>query len=94
MKIAFLSSLSPLDIHNWSGTLYYIFHSLEKDHSIDWIGEEILRSVQVQHTIQNGKQVPFIPERYASLLGELCSKRINENPIYDVIVARKLYRVS
>ena len=91
MKIAFLSSLNPLDIHNWSGTLYHIFHSLEKDHSIDWIGEEILRSVQVQHTIQNGRQVPFIPERYASLLGELCSQRINENPVYDVIVARDYF---
>ena len=23
MNIAFLSSLNPTDIHNWSGTLYY-----------------------------------------------------------------------
>ena len=24
MNIAFLSSLNPTDIHNWSGTLYYM----------------------------------------------------------------------
>lgn len=30
MNIAFLSSLNPTDIHNWSGTLYYMYHHLEK----------------------------------------------------------------
>lgn len=29
MNIAFLSSLNPRDIHNWSGTLYYMYHHLE-----------------------------------------------------------------
>lgn len=34
MNIAFLSSLNPRDIHNWSGTLYYMYHHLEKDRSV------------------------------------------------------------
>lgn len=29
-KIVFLSILSPFDISNWSGTLYYIFKVLSK----------------------------------------------------------------
>lgn len=94
MKIAFLSSLNPQNIHNWSGTLYHIFHSLKRNHSVDWIGKEILRSVQVQHTVQNGRQIPFIPEKYASLIGELSSKIINENLIYDVIVARDYFFIA
>lgn len=30
MRIAFLSSLDPGNIRNWSGTLYYIYHQLQK----------------------------------------------------------------
>ena len=40
MNIAFLSSLTPTDIHNWSGTLYYMYHHLEKDHRLTWIGQQ------------------------------------------------------
>ena len=38
MNRAFLSSLNPTDIHNWSGTLYYMYQSLSKNHRLTWIG--------------------------------------------------------
>ena len=41
MKIAFLSLLDPDDIHNWSGTLYYIYHSLKRDNEVMWIGKDV-----------------------------------------------------
>ena len=40
MNIAFLSSLNPTDIHNWSGTLYYMYHHLEKNYRLTWTGRQ------------------------------------------------------
>lgn len=46
MKIAFLSILSPYEVNNWSGTLYYIFHSLQKTHDVKWVGDNIVEKVK------------------------------------------------
>lgn len=53
MKIAFLSSLNPYNVNNWSGTLYYIFHSLRKNHDVEWVGEEIIGEFVSDIVLQN-----------------------------------------
>jgi hypothetical protein len=70
MKIAFLSSLSPYDINNWSGTLYYIFHSLQKTHNVEWIGGNIIEKIKKMHSLQY-KEMPFIPELYTLYFAEI-----------------------
>lgn len=42
MRIAFLSSLDPGNIRNWSGTLYYIYHQLQKKHQVTWVGGDLM----------------------------------------------------
>ena len=58
MNIAFLSSLNPTDIHNWSGTLYY-----KSPAHLD-------RSAAIgrSHPIPPGK----LRGRHSFLTGEIC----------------------
>lgn len=94
MKILFLSSLNPEDIKSWSGTLYYIYQNLKKNNIVEWMGREILESARNNYRIKNGSQSQFVPEDNASLIGDLCSKEINDNVSYDIIVARDYYLIS
>lgn len=55
MNIAFLSSLNPTDIHNWSGTLYYMYHHLEKNHRLTWTGRQQLEEAIQFHRETSGK---------------------------------------
>lgn len=41
MKIAYISECSPLDVQNWSGTPFYVFNTLSKNHTVVWIGENM-----------------------------------------------------
>lgn len=34
MNIVFLSSLNPSDIHNWSGTLYFMYQKLNESNDV------------------------------------------------------------
>ncbi len=94
MKVAFLSSLNPFNINSWSGTLYHIFHSLKNSNAIDWIGEDTLSYIWHYHQIHNGYNVPFIPERYAPMFGEILTRQFNKNREYDIIIARDYYFIS
>lgn len=94
MRILFLSSLNPKDINNWSGTLYHIFRSLENIHTVDWMGKDVLDQVKLYHQIHCGHNIPFIPERYAPLFGGILSKKLNDNPAYDIIIARDYFFIS
>ncbi|MFA6702973.1 MAG: glycosyltransferase [Dysgonamonadaceae bacterium] len=87
MKIAFLSSLNPYDINNWSGTLYYIFHSLQKTHDVEWIGGGFVEKAKKLHFLQN-KDTPFIPALYSSYFAVILSDLFNEKDEYDIIIAR------
>lgn len=89
MKIAFLSNLSPYNINNWSGTLYYIFHSLQKTHDVEWIGGNIIKKVKKMHSLQY-KEMPFIPELYTLYFAEIISDFFNkrDKDEYDIIIAR------
>lgn len=86
MKIAFLSSLDPTNIHNWSGTLFHIYKAILKKHEITWIGHKELMEVYQFHTA-NILKIPFVPEEYTLLLGKLLSDRL-QNEYYDLIICR------
>ncbi|MDD4440242.1 MAG: glycosyltransferase [Tissierellia bacterium] len=84
MNIAFLSSIDPFDIKNWSGTLYYITNSLMKQNSIEWIESNIVHSSSC--FIKN----KFYPESYAQMYGKIISERINRYD-YDIIIVRDYF---
>lgn len=87
MKIAFLSSLNPYNIINWSGTLFYIFRSLQKTHDVEWVGGNIFEKVENMHYLQY-EGMPFLPELYAPYFAELISDLLNKGDEYDIIIAR------
>ena len=39
MNIAFLTTLNPADINNWSGTTFHLFHALSRKHHVKVIGQ-------------------------------------------------------
>lgn len=90
MNIAFLSSLNPTDIHSWSGTLYYIYRSLQKDHCVTWIGQRPYTELVEFHQANFGINVPFVPEKYAPLFGKILSDVLNYE-CYDLIICRDYF---
>lgn len=92
MNIAFLSSLDPINILNWSGTLYYMYHSLEKKHNITWIGGKLFTEIVDFHhkNITPNEQTAFVPEKYASLFGKKLSDWF-KHEYYDLIVCRDYF---
>lgn len=93
MRIAFLSALDPTNINNWSGTLYYIFQSLQKEHSIDWVGKDVVDYVKHYHLIHHNSN-SFIPEYYAKIFGRILSNMFIKVSNYDLIIARDYYFIS
>lgn len=87
MNIAFLSSLNPTDIHNWSGTLYYMYQSLSKNHCLTWIGGKQYAEVREFHHANYTSEVPFVIEKYAPLLGKILSDLFSYE-YYDLIICR------
>ena len=94
MNILFLSSLNPRNINNWSGTLYYIFHSLKSKHSVHWEGENLFNQIKSLHKANNKNNTPFIPEQYAPMFGKILSKKFDKTSQYDIIIARDYYYIS
>lgn len=90
MKIAFLSSLNPTDIHNWSGTLYYMYHSLRTMHNITWVGRFQFVEVLNFHYKNCGDNILFEPEKYSLLFGKLLSEHF-AHVHYDVIICRDYF---
>ena len=95
MNIAFLSSLNPTCIQTWSGTLYFIYLELSKNHSISWIGGELYDKVRAYHQINDDKE--FYPEEYAKTFGVILSEKFSKES-YDIIICPDYfylaYRVS
>lgn len=71
MNIAFLSSLNPNDQNNWSGTLYYLYTSLQKKHRVIWVGGTTFAEVWEFHKANFKGNEAFFPENYALLFGKL-----------------------
>ena len=51
MNIAFLTTLDPYDISNWSGTTNHLLQTLKKKHHVQVIGNDILP--QVSFNVRN-----------------------------------------
>lgn len=86
MKIGFLSSLNPDDINQWSGTLYFIFNTLKKDHQVEWIGGDITDKARVYLWNLSGLSIgAFNMEESAEKFGILLSAQI-EKEAYDVVI--------
>lgn len=90
MNIAFLSSLNPNDQNNWSGTLYYLYTSLQKKHRVIWVGGTTFAEVWEFHKANFKGNEAFFPESYALLFGKLVSNLLKKE-CYDVIVCRDYF---
>lgn len=90
MNIAFLSSIDPTNIRSWSGTLYYMYHSLAKDHSVTWIGGKLCLEIANFHRKNHKEPTIFIPEEYASLFGYKLSEYFSYE-CYDLIICRDYF---
>jgi hypothetical protein len=49
MNLAFHSSLNPGDIHNWSGTLYFMYQTLCDNFCVTWICGNIFHETMLFH---------------------------------------------
>lgn len=85
MKIGFLSLLNPDDINFWSGTLYFIFNTLKKDHQVEWLGGDLLQKIQDRRSAFAKPQRTFCPEAFAREFGQTLSAQI-ESMSYNVLV--------
>lgn len=85
MKIGFLSLLNPNDINLWSGTPYFIFNSLKKDHQVEWVGEDLLQRVPDYRTRPESLRRLSCPEAFAKEFGATLSDRL-EGMDYDVLI--------
>ncbi|WP_298651564.1 glycosyltransferase [uncultured Proteiniphilum sp.] len=94
MKIAFLSSLNPNNINYWSGTLYYIFRSLQQMHEVEWIGGDILEKTRQKHYKENEIHKPFIPELYSQLFAEMILDTLHKHNKFDMIIARDCFFIA
>lgn len=90
MNIAFLSSADPTTIHSWSGTLYYIYRSLKKDHTLTWLGRGEYAEVAAFHRANHDPDTPFCAEQYAPVFGKILSDRLKEG-FYDLVICRDYY---
>ena len=90
MNIAFLSSLNPYDRNSWSGTLNYLYTSLQKKHRVIWVGKTIFSDILAFHkaNFKNGEM--FFPENYALLFGKLISDLLKKE-CYDVVICRDYF---
>lgn len=90
MNIAFLSSLDPNDTHSWSGTLYYIYKNLQKNHQVTWIGQQQYDEVVQFHQSNHSLNSAFIAEKCAPLFGKLLSDTLKYE-CYDLIICRDYF---
>lgn len=85
MKIGFLSLLNPNDINLWSGTPYFIFNTLKKDHLVEWVGGDLLRKVPDYRSRSGSLRYLSCPETFAKQFGATLSARL-EKMDYDVLI--------
>lgn len=79
MNIAFLTTLNPADINNWSGTTFHLFHALSRKHHVKVIGQNTLLQA-AYFTKDNYIKNPL--ENYVSVFGKLCTEQLTN---YDLV---------
>ena len=77
MKIGLLTRHDPKDINFWSGTLYYMYHKLKENHSIEIIGAEVLTQLKAYTSFNFSPNTFLFENRYVQNLGRLLTERIN-----------------
>lgn len=90
MNIAFLSSLNPSDIRNWSGTLYFMFQKLNESNDVTWIGGNIFEEAISYHEKNEELGIPFQPEKYSKIFGMMLSSQLQKES-YDLIICRDYF---
>lgn len=89
MNIIFLTTLNPYDINNWSGTTYYVYNTLKKNHNVKVIGNNILP--QIVCYCQRNFATRDSLYKYSPLIGTICKEQINHFPNCDLIFFGDLY---
>jgi len=80
MNIAFLTTLNPADINNWSGTTFHLFHALSRKHHVKVIGQNTLPQAAYFTKDNCIKKNPL--ENYVSVFGKLCTEQLTN---YDLV---------
>lgn len=84
MKIAYISECSPLDVQNWSGTPFYVFNTLSKNHTVVWIGENMTFGAYWHHKYLQRNKTFFIHD-YCPEMGKILSDKIKFEK-FDLII--------
>lgn len=93
MKIAFLSSADPTDLHSWSGTLFHLYHTLAAWHEVVWRGPEALAEAARLHRAFKGKMEPFAPCLYTEKIGEVLAYGL-EKERFDLVFAHDDFLIA
>lgn len=89
MNIAFLTTLNPYDINNWSGTTYHLLQILSKKHHVKVVGQNTLSQTAYYIKDNFSKRHPL--DKYAPLFGELYAEQMSGS---DLIFFGDLYLAS
>nr|WP_314748739.1 glycosyltransferase [Tannerella forsythia] len=89
MNIAFLTTLNPYDINNWSGTTYHLLQTLSRKHHVKVIGQNTLS--QTAYYIKDNFSKKHLLDKYAPLFGELYAEQMSGS---DLIFFGDLYLAS
>lgn len=84
MRIAYLSDYSPYDISIWSGTPYYVFHTLKQKHDVVWLGHGLIKGALWHHKML-GRKNTFHPEDYSKEIGVILSEQISAG-YFDAVI--------
>lgn len=84
MRIAYLSDYNPNDISIWSGTPYNVFHALQEEHEVTWIGQGIIEGAKWHHRMLGRKNI-FHPENYTKEIGRILSEQISAGN-FDAVI--------
>lgn len=83
MKIAVLTSFDAENIHEWSGTIYYIIQYLKQNHTLYFIGRNF--TSQAESFTRNNFSIRKYDVDYLQVLGKVCSEKINQLPDCDLV---------
>ncbi len=89
MEIAFLVTLNPNDIRDWSGTTFHLYQTLQKRHNVHIIGVGILeKSVQyIRSNFSTPRRIDF----YSRVLSALCNEEIDRLQNLDLVFFGDIY---
>ena len=84
MKIAYIIGDSPLDINIWSGTPYYVYKTLSKNHTVICLGEGMGNGAYWHHRFTQNKK-PFFIHDYSPDVCRMLSNTIKAGK-YDLVL--------